>query len=371
MTREVKREDWAPWGPWSRRRWPDNGHQPAPGEGWGGRGGGGIRTVGQSPSAADRQLLGGTYNPIVGWQAQPRLRLFRPRIVASPGIALVLFRETGQLDPLLPTKGAITLRFLSDVRAIYRIDVSEHALGFRFRLPCARDPHEFIADVDLVCAVSEPAKVVERWMTDVRRVLEPRLEEALRAVSGGFAIDQRDDAERALRDELRDRASKGELDNALQIDRVGLRLHMDEATQTHLTGRVGLERDIDRAGLLAEVMNGRDWTLLAVQLERNPGSVSEAIAAISSRQQLDLDSKIKVLSFLLDKNVIEEAQLAEAGTKGVLGRALLDALNLTRPEASPALPSEGGADQPEPEPPRTVKTVPATETVPVAETDSE
>jgi hypothetical protein len=153
--------------------------------------------------------LGSTYNPIRSQERQPKLRLFQPRLSPMPGVALVLHRDGGPLMELMPAQGTVNLGFISDVRIVYRIDVTEHALGFRFRLPSARDPHEFIADVELVCVVSRPVAIVERWLTDVRRVLEPGLEELLRDVSGRFAVDQRDAAERAFRRELRERASAG------------------------------------------------------------------------------------------------------------------------------------------------------------------
>jgi hypothetical protein len=95
-----------------------------------------------------------------------------------------------------------------------------------------------------------------------------------------------------------------------------LRARSGLADDTVLQGRTG-----------AEIVERRDWSLLALYLERNPDNVGDVVNHImQQQQQLDVDTRIKALRFLLDHDIIEGAVLKEAAEHGVLGRDIIDAL---------------------------------------------
>ena len=66
-----------------------------------------------------------TYNPIISKEEIPRLRLFQPRPMPEPGIALVLFREGQPLVTLWPgdrlTAGEVRW---GNYKMIYKIDIT-------------------------------------------------------------------------------------------------------------------------------------------------------------------------------------------------------------------------------------------------------
>jgi hypothetical protein len=277
---------------------------------------------------------------------------------ASPGVALVLHRPGEPLVELMPPLGLTRSGLFSDVRAIYRIDVSEHPLHFELRLPTARSPHQFIAHVDLTCAVRRPALVVEGNLTDVRLALQPRLEETMLGVSRGFTFEQGTHAEHAIRRSLRDQATADGFHPALSVPSIAVRLYMDEATSSHLAQQSEQDRRIERSLALQDVIDGRRGSLAAIYLDGNLDKAGDLISHIAQQQQVDFDRRIQALKFLLDHDVIEAGQLAEAGEHGVLGRDILDAV-LPRP-AAPPLRLEAGRESdgtPGQQPPKRIRTV--------------
>src|SRR5689334_10718719 len=134
--RVERRWSWAG-APRTRRRWPDDGRRLLVLQGPHGR----IATVAPAAVLSDRVSPGATYNPMLGWERPRTVHPLRRRMEPAPGVALVLQRDDGALRVRMPAEGSLDLGLVTDVRTVYRVDVSEHAIAFRFRLPCVRDPH--------------------------------------------------------------------------------------------------------------------------------------------------------------------------------------------------------------------------------------
>ena len=85
-----------------------------------------------------------SFNPILGKEDIPRLRLFRPRPTPEPGVALFFFQPGQPLVTLWPgqrlTAGEVSW---GNFKAIYKVDVTERALQFNCTLPCESDAFDF------------------------------------------------------------------------------------------------------------------------------------------------------------------------------------------------------------------------------------
>jgi hypothetical protein len=143
-----------------------------------------------------------TYNPIRELD-RPSVGLFN-RVAQLTGYALVLHREGQPPAVMRRPEERMTLGEATWATSpkVYWVDVSEHALEIRCRLPADTDASDFSASVHVHCAVDDPLKVVELRIDDVRVALEPRILCVMRAASRGFPVERGADAERAVAEAL-------------------------------------------------------------------------------------------------------------------------------------------------------------------------
>ncbi len=130
-----------------------------------------------------------TYDPIVSSDGLPRFRLSQNRPAASPGRALVLFREGEPLITIWPEKRltAGEARW-GRFKAVHLVDVTDHRLAFECELPSAGDAFHFHADVTVDCTVVDPATVVERNVRNVGEVVGSFVRQTMRNVTRQYDV---------------------------------------------------------------------------------------------------------------------------------------------------------------------------------------
>lgn len=279
-------------------------------------------------------------NGLILSKETPVLGLFRLRPTPEPGIALVLFREGQKLVTLWPrdrlTSGEVTW---GNYKAIYKVDITEHMFSLRCTLPCERDAFEFHAQVDVTFSVSDPATVVERNITDARTVLEPLIIRTMRAVSRRFDVEKSAEAEQAIIEAVQKESARYGI--GLRIDRLAVRLSLEQDARAHIRQLRQIERDKEREQRQAELerqrgeleiermrmkmefygplIKGGQWQLLALQLANHPEDVAAVAQMISQQRQAEMDNQLRALKIMLEEDVIEGFQMEEA-SKRVLQR---------------------------------------------------
>ena len=282
-----------------------------------------------------------TYNPIIGKEEVPRLRFFRPRPTPEPGVAFVLFQEGQPLVMLWPgdqlTAGEVRW---GNYKTIYRVDITEHWLGFNCTLPCQSDAFDFHAEVQVACSVDDPITIVERNVVSARAVLEPLITRTMRNISRNYDVEESAAAERAITEAVeREAYAVG-----FKLNRFVVKLSLEEDARAHIRKLKQIERDKERARKEAELgklERQRDelelerirmkmdfygplikeghWQLLALQLTNHPEDVATVAQMLNQQRQAEMDQQLKALKIMLEEDALEGFQMEEAG-KRVLQR---------------------------------------------------
>lgn len=279
-----------------------------------------------------------TLNPILGKEDLPRLRLFRPWPTPEPGIALVFFQPGQRLFTLWPgqqlTAGEISW---GKYRTLYKVDVTEHPLQFDCTLPCYSDAFDFQAGVRAVIAVSDPAKIVERNVTDAVGVLKPLLISVMRRISRRHDVDQSAEAER----EITEAVLVEKFDVGLAIKRFVVELSLEQDARDHIRTLRQIARNREREHEEAALEQQRQtqemarvrarmefygplieqgqWQMLALHLSNRPEDVQGVLQYLRQQQQTERDHQLQALKIMLDEDAIEGFQIEEA-SKRVLAR---------------------------------------------------
>lgn len=297
-----------------------------------------------------------SYNPIIGKDKLPRLRLFHPRPVPEPGVALVLVGEGQPLVTLRQgermTAGEVVWGKYS---TIYKVNTGEYSFHFSCTIPCESDAFDFKAEVNVTCFVDKPATIVERTITDVRATLEPLITGTMRSVSRRYEVQQSSAAEIAVAEAIE--REKNTYNVGIKISRVIVRLHLEEDARNYIReqeeirrrttlGKAELEhkREMETAEASLEeerrkfreaqaswereqveqkeraeirlqemrmefykpLIQEGNWQLLALHLTKHPDDTPGVIKSIREQRAVELDYNLKVLDQLLSKADLEE-----------------------------------------------------------------
>lgn len=269
-----------------------------------------------------------TYNPILSKEPLARLS----RLVAEPGMALVL---SGQGQPLVTIthneKGLTTWERISGkYQQLYKVDMTEHPLTFHYKLPCATDDFDFLAEVKFICSVADPKGIIRRNVTDVSSILESLIHKVMRFVSCNYEISQRKVAEQEISICL----ETAVYDPCFQVKHFILTLSLPEEVKytNQDVKRVWQETAIKRAEVLSgneidgyrqqllrqqinfysDILKGGEPQLLAMHLAQRPDDVQIIMQLINQQKQLEREQHMKMLKMLLDEDVIEGWQISDS-----------------------------------------------------------
>lgn len=192
--------------------------------------------------------MGSTYNPLIGQQAQPRSRLLGRRDAPEPGVALVVHREGRPLVALADPTDRLTAgeSRWANIKAIYKVDLTDHLLGFEGQLPCAGHASSFQVQLQVGCAVKDPVGVVARGVSDAASALERVLMDAMAEISQRFAAEEATLAGQAIRSALVERERTVGFSSLFRLYDIVVRLSLDEAALTHLRSKEDEARATDR-----------------------------------------------------------------------------------------------------------------------------
>ncbi|MFD5317906.1 PE-PGRS family protein [Streptomyces sp. NPDC127098] len=275
------------------------------------------------------------------------------------------------VPPHRPSRGELSSgRFVS----VHEVDLGIHHFQRLFPLPSNNDAFSFRAELDVSWRVVAADLVVASQVRDVPAHVTPRLEERLRVVSRGYAIEDSARAEAAVRNDLAGTQLAQDLGLHLTFR---VRLDLDDAARAQQTALrdIGYERDravpqfelerlqqahrhqLEQAQLaheqqmLAEKAKYYAWYLeqggvvsFALQLAEHPEDLPRARELLSREQQALVTRNLEMLDRVAASGHFENHQLAEPLRQTL--RAIHRLFAETRAPAAPAaeLPSGDGAD---------------------------
>jgi len=296
--------------------------------------------------------MAGTYNPIIGKEEVPRLRLFQSRPTPEPGVALVLFREGQPLVTLWLgdrlTAGEVRW---GNYKVVHKVDVTEHSFSFDCVLPCESDAFDFHAEIEVACAVDDPALVVKRNITDVRATLEPLLTRTMRCVSRRYGVEKSAAAEEAIIQAVENEA----YDIGIKINRFVVRLRLEEDAREYIRKQEEIRRrtkldkaeierqreveaaqatleeerrklrqveaqwELERKKMMmdfyAPLVREGHWQLLALQLADRPEDIATVAQMLSQQRQAEMEHQLRALKIMLEEDALEGFQMEEAARR--------------------------------------------------------
>lgn len=279
-----------------------------------------------------------TFNPILDKEELPRLRLFRPRPTPEPGVALVFFQPGQRLFTLWPgqqlTAGEVSW---GNFKTVYRVDVTEHPLRFDCTLPCDSDAFDFRASIQATVAVNDPAKIIDRNVTDAAGVLKPLLISTMRRASRRYDVQESAEAEH----EITAAVLAEKYDSGFAIKRFVVELSLEQDARDHIRSLRQIDRSSEREQKEAALQQQRQaqelervrvrmdfyssliehgqWQMLALHLANHPDDVQGVLHHLVQQQQAERELQIQTIKMMLDADALEGFQIEEA-SKQVLAR---------------------------------------------------
>jgi hypothetical protein len=203
-----------------------------------------------------------TDNPILREEEMGRWDISTPRPVPKADTRLVFIDGRGKVfAPVQPI--TIGEAVWGNLRRMYEIDVAEHAASFESRLPCREKGFYFEVDIHLSWRIHDPAQIVADRRTDVGQIYRGYLTEALLEYSENYGLEQRVEAERALKAGLGVAAA---LPQGLTITSCRMGLSLGPEAEEHLANRT-------RAGFAVET-GGLEHEAKLIQFERDQAALA-------------------------------------------------------------------------------------------------
>ena len=296
-----------------------------------------------------------TYNPILDKKDISGWRLFQKRPIPEPGTALVFSGEGQPLLTLMQGQKGLTSGeiFWGKYNLLYKVDLTEHPLEFKFNLPCKSDAYDFYTEVNFVCSVGNPAMIVNRNVFDVSQWLKPLIVDVFRSISRQYEVEESGLAERAMIPMV----SRKLYDEGFKISNLVLKLSLEAEARTLIRNtrstqaqveqeKIRLQNEIElekhrqeleqqrlefeiakarqsqqfemymmqqKTKFYGEMLQSGQLQLLALQLTQNPQDIQLVVQYLNQQKQSDREHQLTILKTLLEADTIEGWQLSEVG----------------------------------------------------------
>ncbi|MDQ2589135.1 hypothetical protein [Saccharothrix yanglingensis] len=239
-------------------------------------------------------------SPIVDELHVKRFELLYRRLPVGARVARVFVTRSGNCLTY-PATGQPTTGELvwNKVRTVYEVDLGIHVSTVKAHLPSRGDKIYFKATVDLEWKVTDPAQVVQAGVTDVRKVLSPRLLARLRAVTRRFDIEDAAQAENCANEELEDDSLGA--DRGLWV-RPHVRLAMDDTS----LGQSDIQRKVDH---FRTIIAEGDFDQFALQLTLKPEDIDSVVKVLVDERDSRLRATFDFMNRLLESDALDRWQI--------------------------------------------------------------
>jgi hypothetical protein len=237
-----------------------------------------------------------TYNPLLGEDLQPRSRRLGRRYGPEPGVALVVHREGRPLTILADPTDRLTSgeTWWANIKAVYRVDLTDHLLEFEEQLPGAGHASYFQVRLRVGCAVKDPIAAVRRGVNDAAGALHRVLMDAMAEVSLRFPAHQATAARQAIRAALVEREETVGFSPVFRLHDMAVELTLDEATIEHLQSVADAERSADRTAMGIQQQQRLEAQRAEAERERDRLRHERDLArAAAEQERVRAEAKVK------------------------------------------------------------------------------
>jgi hypothetical protein len=310
-------------------------------------------------------------------------RLLKPRPTPNPGEALVL-QSDGQPFVIIREGEQMTIgeAVWGKYRKFYRISLAKMAFSFHYDFPSKTVPFKFHGDIEIVCRVVDPIRVVREDIRDVTLILKNEIQKIMRREGRNYDIENDKEVEIAIEEGIRNHI----LDNGLAIEFVDARIERDPESLKFAGNVVGAKREsdlvkvqmkgqIEQADLEQTLSNKRlDHALsqektrfshyhvllqddhlspsLLLLISRDLNSLAGVIENVQDQQRFKLDVQIKAVQAFLNNPEIDASDLgpvrnALSQLVNSIGDTLGSSTSLTNPRLGTEEPQSDLRDEEE------------------------
>lgn len=247
-----------------------------------------------------RTVDGSSYAPIVDEQHLGRFHILHRKAPMRPWVARVFVLGNGRLVEFGRDKQPTTGELLwGGYRALFEVDLSMRRLGLEIALPSSGDTFVFRTVVDVQWRVTDPKRVVQAGVTDIRDVMVPLLLDGLRQATRSLL---------AADVEAAEKTANAQFDHGWLAEQYGLwtnvlvRLRMDEQKEedARLAAQVQAYKTLIAAG---------DLDQFALQLARNPEDVDNVVQLLVKERDTHRREVCEFITKLLDSDALDRWQI--------------------------------------------------------------
>jgi hypothetical protein len=277
--------------------------------------------------------MSGRFNPIIGEEHASRVVLPWGRPATKPGEALVIFRPGQPLVTIWPNRLPDT-RVVYSNAVIYRVDIADHLLTFRYPVPSRGDGFDFTVEVSMVCTVADPAVIVDRKGTKPYDTVERLLEGTMRLVTRRYQNDEGAEVEQAIKIAIANAISNSEYGPGLAFSSVAVKATPHEDTRKFAGNVIRAEHDStleemrDTAkhsrlrknlDVYGPMVRGGQWDVLALRLASNPDDIDGVLDRLASADAREQQQNWEAIKYFLDRDEMEGFHL-DAPVRALLER---------------------------------------------------
>lgn len=247
-----------------------------------------------------RTVDGSCHAPIVGEHHFGRFHILQRRTPVRPWVAQVYVLGNGRIvefgQDKQPTAGEL---LWGGYRSLFEVDLSMQRLGLEITLPSAGDAFVFRTTVDVQWRVTDPKRIVQSGVADIRRVMVPVLLDGLRQATRSLL---------AADVEAAEKTANAQFDHNWLIDEYGLwtnvlvRLRMDAQKEENLR----LASEVQAYKTLIEA---GDLDQFALQIARNPDNVADVVQLLVQERDTHRREVCEFITQLLDSDALDRWQI--------------------------------------------------------------
>lgn len=237
--------------------------------------------------------------------------MYRKRPVAPAGMEAVCLLASGNLVL------ASQLRKFGSYRRRYDVNIADQFHSEAVTLPARNDAFDFQGNMDIGWRVTDAITIVERNIRDGLSLVRSTLLTQMRQISRRFEVEQCAAADEEINRRLGTASLPLPLPEGITVHRFAVHLALDTQTREYLqrSRNHGYETDLDRRRLEAtrSALAG-DNALLVLHLMRHSDDTGSIIDLLAKDRNTSEQRRIDLFRELLDKGVIQDADLDELTT---------------------------------------------------------
>lgn len=212
-----------------------------------------------------------------------------------PHGVLVARRKDGRFVPLWSGRLSAGELLFNPYDGYVVVDKRLMVLAFALELPSATEPLCFTAQIDLQVRVADPVEVLASGITDVRALLQSKLQKVLKGVAASIGIEDRRRAEQECQGVL----DKLKMQGGLELVEACVGITVDAQTREDLVKERRIQNN-------EKDFNAGRQRMVARMLAENPKALADMLKSDEQRPFLEMSQLLEVVKELKDRKILED-----------------------------------------------------------------